>query len=69
MLSTSVEAEYRAIAHAACELMWIQYLSSEMGVIYNKSMMMYCDNQAAMYVANNLSFFMSERSILKSTAI
>jgi len=27
-----------------------------MGVIYNKPMMMYCDNQATMYIANNLVF-------------
>ena len=55
------------MAHTTCELMWIQSLLSKMGVIYNKSMVMYCDNQAAMYIVNNPAF-MSEQSILKSTA-
>jgi len=44
------------MAHATCELMWIQSLLSEMVIIYNKPMVMYCDNQTAIYIANNLIF-------------
>jgi len=40
----------------ACELMWIQSSLSEMGVIYNKLMIMYYDNQAAMYITKNPVF-------------
>ena len=38
------------------ELIWIQSLHCEMGAIYNKPMVMYYDNQTAMYIVNNLVF-------------
>jgi len=53
----SAEAEYRAMTHTTCELICIQSLFSEMGVIYNKPMVMYCDNWATMYITNNLVFY------------
>ena len=49
-------AKYKAIAHTICELMLIQSLLSEMCVIYNNQIVIYCDNQVAMYIANNLIF-------------
>ena len=52
---SSAETEYRAMAHTTCEFMWIQSLLSEMGAIY-KLIVMYCDNQAAMYSINNPVF-------------
>jgi len=64
----NAEAEYRAMVHTTCELMWIQSFLSKIGELYNKLMVMGCDNQVVMYVANNL-IFMSELSILKSTFI
>jgi len=50
---SSVEAEYKAMSHTECEMIWIQSLLCEMRVISPGSMMMHCDNQAATYVANN----------------
>jgi len=44
------------MAHIVCELMWIQFLLSEMSIIYNRPMVMYCDNQAGTYIANNHVF-------------
>jgi len=52
------------MTYTTSELMWIQYLICEMSVIYDRPMMMYCDNQVITYIANN-PVFMSERSILK----
>ena len=40
-----------------CELIWIQsFFFFEMAIIYNKQMIMYCDNQATIDIANNPSF-------------
>jgi len=53
---SSIGAEYRAIAHTIYELIWIQLLLSEMGVVSSQSMVMHCDNQLATYIANNPMF-------------
>ena len=42
---SSVEAEYRAMAHAACELMWLKNLLTEIRVKVQMPMEMHCDNQ------------------------
>ena len=44
------------MTHTTCELIWIQSFLCEMSVISIKSMMMYFDNQATMYIVNNLVF-------------
>ena len=44
------------MAYVASELMWIQSLLFKMSVLYNKLMIMYYDNQMAMYIANNPTF-------------
>ena len=56
---SSAEAEYKVMTHTACKLMWIQSLLCEMSIIYKKARVIYCDNQAAMYIINN-HVFMSE---------
>lgn len=52
---SSAEAEYRAMAHTACEL---QTLLSELGVEVSHPMRMFydSDNQAATHIASNLVF-------------
>ena len=52
----SAEAMYRAMAHTACELIWIQSLLSRMGVAFSQSMVINYNNQAAVYIAKNLEF-------------
>ena len=44
------------MAHITYELTKFNLLS-EMDVIDNKPMLMYCDNQAAMYIINNSIFY------------
>lgn len=46
MVGSGVEAEYRAMTHIASELMWLKKLLQELGFSRDKSMAMYCDNQA-----------------------
>ena len=53
---SSAEAEYRAMAHTASEMLWVQSLLCDMGVSIPGPMDMYCDNQAAIFIANNPVF-------------
>ena len=53
---SSAEVEYRAMTHTACELMWIKNLMTELGFQVKEPMVMFCDNQAATYIASNPMF-------------
>ncbi|XP_062026483.1 uncharacterized mitochondrial protein AtMg00810-like [Rosa rugosa] len=43
---SSAEAEYRAMASTACELIWLKYLLSDLGINHDQPIPMFCDNQA-----------------------
>ncbi|XP_019089052.1 PREDICTED: uncharacterized protein LOC109127913 [Camelina sativa] len=53
---SSTEAEYRAVANAASELMWICSLLSELGLSRTASPTIYCDNIGATYLCANPVF-------------
>ena len=53
---SSAEAEYRAMAKTACELIWLRSLARELGFNVKEPMQMHCDNQAAIYIASNPVF-------------
>ncbi|KAL6181020.1 hypothetical protein ACLB2K_047678 [Fragaria x ananassa] len=53
---SSAEAEYRAMASTACELIWLNGLLSDLGSPSSQPISLYCDNQAAMHNAYNLVF-------------
>lgn len=48
-----VEAEYAAMAHAAKEMIWLQYLLRDLGMSKYAPMILYCDNQGAISLAKN----------------
>ncbi|BFG30638.1 hypothetical protein CerSpe_169120 [Prunus speciosa] len=50
---SSAEAEYRAMAMATYELQWLQYLLYDLGLSHTTPSLLYCDNQAALYIAAN----------------
>ena len=50
---STAEAEFRAIAHGVCELLWLQILLTELRLFKNGPLMLYCDNKAAIDIANN----------------
>jgi len=52
----SVEAEYKAMVHTACEMMWLKSLLWELGFNVDGPMPTYCDNQPAIYIVSNQSF-------------
>ena len=53
---SSAEAEYRAMPHTSCELMWIKHLLEELRFVVKLPMTIHCDNQAAIYIASNPVF-------------
>jgi len=53
---SSAEAEYRAMASAACELIWLKGLLSDLGFCSSTPMTLFCDNQVAMHIAANHVF-------------
>ncbi|GKV50014.1 hypothetical protein SLEP1_g56732 [Rubroshorea leprosula] len=52
----STTAEYRAMASTVSELTWLKSLLYDLGIYHSKPMTLFCDNQAALHIANNLVF-------------
>ncbi|RDX73384.1 hypothetical protein CR513_47018, partial [Mucuna pruriens] len=52
----NAEAEYRAMASATCELIWVKQLIQELKFADVQPMKLYCDNQATLHIASNLVF-------------
>ncbi|KAJ7967937.1 Retrovirus-related Pol polyprotein from transposon TNT 1-94 [Quillaja saponaria] len=50
---SSAEAEYRAMAHRTCELLWLKRLMEDLRLTIEKPLMLYCDNIAAINIAHN----------------
>ncbi|CAM8937957.1 unnamed protein product [Rhodiola kirilowii] len=53
---SSAESEYRAMAAACCELVWLSRLLGDMGVHVASSIPLHCDNKAAIHIAHNPVF-------------
>ena len=53
---SSAEAEYRAMALATCELIWLRHLLQELRFGKGEQMKLICDNQATLHIASNPVF-------------
>jgi hypothetical protein len=53
---SSTEVEYKAIANATAEIMWIQTLLQELGVPHPSATSLWCDNLGATYLSANPMF-------------
>ncbi|RDX95942.1 Copia protein, partial [Mucuna pruriens] len=53
---SSVEAEYRAMVSATCELIWVKQLIQELKFADVQPMKLYCDNQATLHISSNPIF-------------
>ena len=53
---SSAEAEYRAMTHTVCEIMWFKNLTMELDFRQLGPVPMHCDNQLAIYIAQNPVF-------------
>ena len=52
-VTSSAEAEFRGKAHGVCELLWIRNILRDLGIEYATLMNLYCDNKAAIQIAQN----------------
>jgi hypothetical protein len=50
---SSAESEYRAIADASSELIWLRWLLTDMGVPHSSATMLHCDNRSAIQISHN----------------
>ena len=50
---SSAEAEYRAVAHAVAEAVWLRQLLVELHRPIERATIVYCDNISAVYMASN----------------
>ncbi|KAI5337531.1 hypothetical protein L3X38_016802 [Prunus dulcis] len=53
---SSADAEYRALAHACADTIWIQSLLHELHFSLSKPVLLHCDNLSATYMAANPVF-------------
>ncbi|KAJ4761435.1 hypothetical protein LUZ62_071810 [Rhynchospora pubera] len=53
---SSTEAEYRSLALACTEIMWLQYMLKELGVNLSSAPTLWCDNIGATFLAANPMF-------------
>ncbi|RVW84739.1 Retrovirus-related Pol polyprotein from transposon RE1 [Vitis vinifera] len=53
---SSAESEYRAMAQATCEIIWIHQLLCEVGMKCAMPAKLWCDNQVALHIAANLVY-------------
>lgn len=53
---SSAEAEYRAMASATSELLWLRALLRSFNIHHAEPMQLFCDNQAALHIAANPVF-------------
>ncbi|KDP35766.1 hypothetical protein JCGZ_10846 [Jatropha curcas] len=65
---SSAEAEYRSKALTICQLLCLSYILKDLQVHVQLLIPLYCDNQAALRIAQTL-FFTRERNTLTSTVM
>lgn len=53
---SSTEAEYRSMALATCELLWLHQLLKDLKVHVSTSAKLFCDNKSAIHIAHNPVF-------------
>jgi hypothetical protein len=53
---SSTEAEYKSLADATAEVIWVQVLLTELGIRHPKAASLWCDNLGATYLSANPVF-------------
>jgi hypothetical protein len=60
---SSTKAEYKSLANATAEVMWIQTLLDELGGSQSKAAVLWCDNIRATYLSANPVFYARTKHI------
>jgi hypothetical protein len=60
---SSTKAEYRSVAIATCEVLWLQKLLSDLGVLVDAPIVIYCDNISSILLANNPVYHAKKKHI------
>ena len=68
VVRSSTEAEYKAVADATAEFIWIKSLLQELRILLQRSPVLWCDNIGTTYLATN-PVFHARTNILKLTTI
>ena len=50
---SSAKAEFRAMAHGVCELLWLKIILDDLKIKWEEPMNLYCDNKSAISIAHN----------------
>ena len=53
MARSSAEAEFCAMANGVCEAIWLKRVLEELQLPFDGPLKLYCDNKAAISIANN----------------
>ena len=53
VVKSSVETEFRAVAHDICEVLWIKQLLKELKGVSPLPMKVFCDNKVVIVIAHN----------------
>ena len=53
---STAEAEYRAMTHTVCKMMWLKNLIMELNFRQPGHMHMHCDNKSTIHIAQNFVF-------------
>jgi hypothetical protein len=60
---SSTEAEYKALANATIELIWVEAVLGELGVSLKEKPCLWCDNLGATYLSVNSIFYARTKHI------
>lgn len=53
---STTESEYRSMSYTSSEVVWLEGLLSEIGIIVPNPIILYCDNVSAQHIAENPVF-------------
>jgi hypothetical protein len=60
---SNTEAEYRGATIVACEVVWLQKLLTDLGLLVNAPVVIYCDNISSILLANNSVYHVRTKHI------